>query len=169
MKIYMGILYQPKVSKGLPDDMDDSDDEEGFEAAVAAAAQQETPTAEPEPLQPSLVEFDENTAAVPSASIVNRDERLMQAFADDPETNVKIMLSSWFREKGMIWYVSLSACLTHSFDPGVMIAGARKSAATARNYSPSSSTLSYAQSCSLRTRHGRNHWLSRTPARRSSP
>lgn len=97
-RVYVGLLSSrplPNLNKGAPNGSDS--DEEEYEEEMAAYTQITDPAKageDPYPLvDPSEAEYHPET----------KEERAIRVFLEDPERALKIFLTSYFIDKGLMW------------------------------------------------------------------
>ena len=119
----------PTLDKEAPNgsDGDDDDDYEEEMAAYTPIPNRANGGGDPYPLvDPSEAERHLET----------KEERAVRVFLEDPERALKIFFTSYFIDKGLMWWVLLFLTLTTYTDS---ILGKRAAALTPRNSSGSSS------------------------------
>ena len=118
----------PALNKGVQNESDD-DDEDYEEEMAGYIPVTDSTRADGDPyppVDPSEVDLHLET----------KEERAVRVFLEDPERSLKIFFTSYFIDKGLMWYVALFLVLTIYADS---TPGKRVDASTPRSSSGSSS------------------------------
>jgi len=141
--VYAGLLARPlpTLDKEAPTGSDgDDDDDYEEEMAAYTSIPNGTNGGDPYPLvDPSEAERHPET----------KEERAVRVFVEDPERALKIFFTSYFIDKGLMWWVLLFLTLTTHADS---IPGKKAVVLTPRNSSGSSSHSS-SETTSTATSH----------------